>query len=511
MNIKISVKNFGPIEQGEIALDDLNVFIGSNNAGKSYFATLVYSLMQSLRFASGSRMRRLYRVDGGTRLIYPSVRHVTRSLNLTDINVKLILEKLAPIYKSEQEEVSLDQELFEAFQKAALGNLLSEFVTNVKKNMTPKLGNIVRFGERAFEVKISSGNDYIEFISEKNELKVKDSQLTWKDIRFVKVESATKADKRRLIRGENVYLRGNSAMIQLTKTQISRLFTNIKEGNADETKYAIEEMGYFLGEALELTFPDLFSAPRVFYLPAARSGILQAHRIIAANAVQMTPLFGINRIEIGQMSGTVADFLTHILAIDQEERGLLEISKQFEKKLIHGHVDLQGKDQYSLPEIIYEFKKHKIPLNRTSSTVSELAPLFLLLKHVISKEDMVIIEEPEAHLHPANQKLLAELINAMVTNKVQLLITTHSDFLLGQLSMLIKTPVTSSPFIRAAKTNVNLFKYNDLTGSTTVEKVSVTDQEGIDEREFGKVYEELYQEHLKIDIRREAGGVGDKD
>ena len=124
---------------------------------------------------------------------------------------------------------------------------------------------------------------------------------------------------------------------------------------------------------------------------------------------------------------------------------------------------------------------------------------------------MVIIEEPEAHLHPANQKLLAELINAMVTNKVQLLITTHSDFLLGQLSMLIKTPVTSSPFIRAAKTNVNLFKYNDLTGSTTVEKVSVTDQEGIDEREFGKVYEELYQEHLKIDIRREAGGVGDKD
>ena len=123
---------------------------------------------------------------------------------------------------------------------------------------------------------------------------------------------------------------------------------------------------------------------------------------------------------------------------------------------------------------------------------------------------MVIIEEPEAHLHPANQKLLAELINAMVTNKVQLLITTHSDFLLGQLSLLIKTPVVSS-FIRAAKTNVNLFKYNDLTGSTTVEKVSVTDQEGIDEREFGKIYEELYQEHLKIDIRREASEVGDKD
>jgi predicted ATPase len=314
-----------------------------------------------------------------------------------------------------------------------------------------------------------------------------------------------------LLHSTNVDRSGNIVKIKLTKTEISRLFNTTKEGSLNPTRFAIEEISYLLDEALELTFPDLFSAPRVFYLPAARSGILQAHRIIAANSVQMSPLFGINRIEIGQMSGTVADFLTNILAIDQEERGLLEISKSFEKKLIHGYVDLRGKDQYSLPEIIYEFRKHKIPLNRTSSTVSELAPLFLLLKHVIRKGDMVIIEEPEAHLHPANQKLLAELINAMVMNKVQLLITTHSDFLLGELSLLIKTPETSLTFIRAANTNVNLFKYEDSTKSTNVEKVPISDQEGIDEKEFGKIYEELYQEHLKIDFRREADEGGDLD
>lgn len=511
MNLKVSVKNFGPIKEGEIELNDLNVLIGINNAGKSYFATLIYTLMQSLGFASGSRRMHIFRIGGINRYVVPDFRHVRRRYNLNGINIKEILDKIIPIYKSEQEEISLGQELLKTFQKATLEDFLSEFTTNLKRNMTLKLGNIVRFGEHAFEIRISNGNDFIEFINEKNDLKLKNSQLTWKDLKFVKHETVTKAEQKRLIHGENVYLRGKSVMITLTKTQISRLFNATKERNLKETKYAEEELIFMLSEALELTLPDLFDVPRVFYLPAARSGILQAHRIIAANAVQISPLFGINRIEIPQMSGTVADFLTLILAIDQEQSGLPEISKEFEKKLIHGHVDLKGKDQYSLTEIIYEFKKHKIPLNRTSSTVSELAPLFLLLKHVIRKENMVIIEEPEAHLHPANQKLLAELINVMVTNKVQLLITTHSDFLLGELSFLLKKHETSSSAISAAKTNVNLFKYDDSTESTKVEKVSVSERDGIDESEFGKIYEELYQEHLRIDIRKEAEGIEDSN
>jgi predicted ATPase len=38
------IKNFGPIGKAEINMKKLTVFIGPNNAGKSYVATLFYAL-----------------------------------------------------------------------------------------------------------------------------------------------------------------------------------------------------------------------------------------------------------------------------------------------------------------------------------------------------------------------------------------------------------------------------------------------------------------------------------
>ena len=221
MNLKISVKNFGPIRQGEIELNDLNVFIGSNNAGKSYFATLIYTLMQSLRFDSGGAV--LFRSGERGRLKIVHLRSARKISNIADIHVKKIINKLIPIYNSEQEEVSLDQDAFRDFQKNILDGFLSEFTTNLKRNMTPQLEDIVRFGEDFFEIKISIGQDFIELTNEKNDLNVKNSHVTWKDIKFVLRDKVNNTFETRLLHGENVYLRGNSVMIALTSTQISRL------------------------------------------------------------------------------------------------------------------------------------------------------------------------------------------------------------------------------------------------------------------------------------------------
>ena len=37
-NLKLAVKNFGPIREGEVEFKPLTVFIGPNNSGKSYMA-----------------------------------------------------------------------------------------------------------------------------------------------------------------------------------------------------------------------------------------------------------------------------------------------------------------------------------------------------------------------------------------------------------------------------------------------------------------------------------------
>ena len=46
-NVQIEVQNFGPIEQAEIDLRPLTVFVGENNTGKTYLAALIYALYNS--------------------------------------------------------------------------------------------------------------------------------------------------------------------------------------------------------------------------------------------------------------------------------------------------------------------------------------------------------------------------------------------------------------------------------------------------------------------------------
>ena len=45
--LKVTARDFGPIIEGTVELKPLTVFVGPSNAGKSYMASVVYSLMQA--------------------------------------------------------------------------------------------------------------------------------------------------------------------------------------------------------------------------------------------------------------------------------------------------------------------------------------------------------------------------------------------------------------------------------------------------------------------------------
>ena len=52
LDLKVGMKDFGPIAEGEIELKPLTVFIGPNNSGKSYAAMLIYSIFKTFNPAS---------------------------------------------------------------------------------------------------------------------------------------------------------------------------------------------------------------------------------------------------------------------------------------------------------------------------------------------------------------------------------------------------------------------------------------------------------------------------
>ena len=78
-----------------------------------------------------------------------------------------------------------------------------------------------------------------------------------------------------------------------------------------------------------------------------------------------------------------------------------------------------------------------MPFEKAPSGIREVLPIVLSLLRKTGYES-IYIEEPETHLHPRAIRLLARLI-AYAINELDkgVVITTHSDYLLYQISNLI--------------------------------------------------------------------------
>lgn len=69
--------------------------------------------------------------------------------------------------------------------------------------------------------------------------------------------------------------------------------------------------------------------------------------------------------------------------------------------------------------------------------ISYCLPIIVALLKA-KKDDLVILENPEAHLHPAGQRKMGELIAAAAAGGVQIVVETHSDHLINGLRIAVK-------------------------------------------------------------------------
>lgn len=76
-------------------------------------------------------------------------------------------------------------------------------------------------------------------------------------------------------------------------------------------------------------------------------------------------------------------------------------------------------------------------LGESSSSVRSLLIVWYWLKYAAKKGDMLILDEPELNLHPANQRRLARFIASLVNHGVKVFLTTHSDYIVRELNTLI--------------------------------------------------------------------------
>ena len=120
---------------------------------------------------------------------------------------------------------------------------------------------------------------------------------------------------------------------------------------------------------------------------------------------------------------------------------------------------------------------------------------------------MLIIEEPEAHLHPENQILLIKYIVKAVNQGLNVILTSHSEYISDQvnnfvrLSNVSKEKLIQLNFNEDEKLNyddLNIYSFKKISKNAFCCKKIDIDSTGFFEDNFSKTVDKLYEESINI-------------
>ena len=463
-NIQIAVENFGPIEKADVDLRPLTVFVGESNTGKTYLAALIYALQRT----------------------FEGIPRVPWSYYNTS--------RFDPIYYSQPADLSTQ-------------TLLEETQTVLKKLAVPD--HPFKFSDLPMWVRarLQSGSAHSEMLE--NELKrCFDFESVSELARFTKSQGeAMKASFE--VREENQTLWSFDFCASESGTNVDKFINedivlNSEDRDIFQRALDVKDQG------IPFRFLTPISA-KSYYLPAPRGGIMETHGIILSSLVEGATPVGLEHSSgNATLSGMIADFLKQIINYDERRVSSDEmngIAKALEDEVLRGEIAV-NRPAGGYPEFRYrpQNSEQTLRVSQSSSMVSELAPLVLFLRGVVWPGDTLIIEEPEAHLHPRAQTEIARTLARLVRVGVRVIITTHSDWLLEQIGNLVREGEVmklgknkTEPTTWLTKEEVGAWWFRE---DKPVTEIPFDAIEGIEPKDYYDVAEELhnnaveFQQHL---------------
>jgi predicted ATPase len=450
--IQYTVENFGPIRHGELALAPLTIFIGPNGSGKTYMATLVYLFARAMADAVHPGWYEEWTVAEvpGESIVIPDM--LTRQ----------------------------DQEFWQKW--------FSEIPSRVKVQIERLLPSY--FGQESADPLAYGGGDSFQIGFQRS--------------------------------GPSVSLNGKWHQSQGWQWEWGG-FDQIRLELPTPSRLRDKRRPRLTGLDIYPTLRALALLGNTYFLPAARAGLLQGWRALAGIAIRIVRReFGLRPIEATPYSGVVGDFLLTLVepafVIETGEAVIRRMAKEREKNpalsflegdILHGYVDWVSRED---PQLLFYQHGMKIPLTATSSGLAELAPLDLLLRSGrLRGGDLLVIEEPEAHLHPENQRRIATLMVRLARMGVYVLCTTHSDIILHQVSnhLLLGEALQKGYEIPEFDPDLDRLDYNEVGvylfrmegDGSVIEPVRLEPGFGIPQDEFVRVAEAIgSQTYTLLDI-----------
>ena len=513
--LRLEVKNFGPITRAEIDLRPLTVFVGPSNTGKSYLAILIYAL--HLLFAD-----RRDRDFGAPALGGPSFAgRVMQNFNFEEeMNDDLMLALqnwLADDGRGSTEDASGgDQRI-----PSSVGRFLKrqiESTDGIEDDLSWLLARC--FGlpteVRSFIRKGSSGGISIA-------LRSMDTPSANEDTRFDfhAVMRARSSNVSVEIGQEAPHVLRDSDLTADTPFFPIGLLRMVGRVPKDDLQFIYRDItAQLIAEtASHLLGPLSHDA---YYLPAARTGIMQAHQIVVSSLIRQAPTAGLRRSpQLPTLSGVLSDFLNELIEAGSSrtrtDSTVPLLADMLENSVMEGRIESQIEES-GYPSFFHVGKENdlRLPLMKSSSMVSELAPVVLYLKHHVDIGDTLIIEEPESHLHPVSQAELAIYLAKLVHAGIRVVVTTHSEWLVDQFTNLARLAEIDSsdrakfPYGDMALSTSDLgvwrFKRTRRSSGSTVQEIKIDPEEGVLDPGFGAVASTLYDAWVNIDDTVRRGG-----
>ncbi len=479
-DVEISVRNFGPIPEATIDLRPLTVFVGPSNTGKTYFSMLIHALHGI--YAGFSR--------------FPWSPYTLWSFLRLDTQQNV-----------SEDVAQADDEILKALDALNTPNrpfTFSDVPLKISKQLQRQLDN---------PKGLTEGLEHYFDLDAVSDL-IRDMQ-----------RAPDPSETEKTLNPMEVLLKVNSENQNLWSINLEAFHSNINiRGHINEdmvlhsaSEQAAEEILGF-EELLELLRTPLGLSER-YYLPAARSGIMQSHSVIASSLVARSTRAGIQRFpELQTFSGSIADFLQELIHPQRRRlppnSDIQAIADALEADVLSGKIEVRKPTPQGYPEFLYraEDMETEIRLTRASSMVSELAAFVLFLRSVVRPNDTLIIEEPESHLHPGAQSTMAVALARLVHAGVRVIVTTHSDWFLEELGNLLREgelnelgeQVNDSPiFLRKAQIGVWHFEKNQ-----PVKEIAYNRFAGVEPQAYGDIAETLYNRSANLQNQLEVATGG---
>ncbi len=484
---RLEVANFGPVSKTELELRPLTVFAGPSNSGKSCIAKLVYALHGYFSRRRVARTRN-YRVSDFNRA-------ARRMRDLRGVVQRLEEFVLHPVEEN-VDSFALGEEVADltrlALQAADIGAGTSEPLLDA-------------FGTTSMDDLILRGA---------------------RDCRFTLsyAPAGTLAPAEAFQYAFNIVARELDCTVTIPPgapllLEKGRLFRRIGRApglswdTSNDEESPVSHFGLMI-TLLSLAQPATagsLSLP-VWYLPAGRSGIVEAQAAILGSAIDRMANNGPRNH--GSVPGTLREFLRDII-VNLPRRpvapGVGELPAQlFEQTILGGEVRAETAAETASSVIAFRPAgwDRDLPLGQASSLTTQMMPLVLYLRHYATPGSTIIIEEPEAHMHPAVQVLFMTAIARIVASGVRVLMTTHSEWILSALANIVRASelsgrrqedLAAGAVLQRASVGAWLFKPGDV-GSTTSE-IPLDSESGMYDAGFPDVSRALYDDWATIDSR----------